>query len=175
MTNRLRGTWLIQIYHVKTESILNPYQRSLSETLFLTTLDREHAPSLPIPLPTKLWLCETFTEVFNNYNIIDFTCAVIGSNITSTTREMCCSPGHWPELQLPHHRYCCPKAWKNKMIKKKHICGKCRKKHAARTVASWCYPKYCRDLFTLNPSASCFAPSAVILLLPRLFEKKKWC
>lgn len=32
------------------------------------------------------------------------------------------------------------------------------------------YPKNFSDLFTLSPSASCFAPSAVILLFPRLLK-----
>lgn len=113
--------------------------------------------------------CDCVKEkIFTNSNIADFTCASIGTNITSATLEMCCSPGHWPGLQLLHHQYCCPKAWKNKCFV--NICGKCRKKYDVQMVAGWFYPKNLSDLFTLNPSASCFAPSAVILLLPKLFK-----
>lgn len=45
-----------------------------------------------------------------------------------------------------------------------------QEKYDVQMVAGWFYPKNLSDLFTLNPSASCFAPSAVILLLPKLFK-----
>lgn len=35
------------------------------------------------------------------------------------------------------------------------------------------YPKYCSEWLNFRPSASCFAPSAVILLLPSLKEKNE--
>lgn len=37
------------------------------------------------------------------------------------------------------------------------------------------YPKYAKVRLTFSPSASCFAPSAVMLLLPSLEEKKVIC
>lgn len=35
------------------------------------------------------------------------------------------------------------------------------------------YPKYCSERFNFSPSASCFAPSAVTLLLPSLKENRE--
>lgn len=81
---------------------------------------------------------------------------------------MRCPPKPQPEPELQNHQSYCPKAWSHQQRVRRT-----RHRKHSRDSADWIYPKYFSEWFTRSPSASCFAPSAVMLLLPSLKQNRE--
>lgn len=90
---------------------------------------------------------------------------VLKTNTTLSTPEMCCFPVHWQVPLLLRRLHYCPKAWGDK---ERVIMENANNNNMYGILYGDFYPKYFSEWWSLSPSASCFAPSAVILLLPSL-------